>query len=156
MEKHRSHIIKIIIGVTALLYLAGLLWASVIHGSSDVWSEASFLTYASEFTNFIPLKSFFGLMTNPGAQTVPVILQTFVVIFVALIPFGILFFLAFPAKNVGHCALAAAVLLLVINAAKLFSRRGSFDIDDIIVGTLAAVLAFLVTKFIGGRFCPAT
>ena len=144
MKKQLTTLFKVL----AVLYVAFLFWGFVAHKTGGIWEQASFLTYAAEFTNVMPFQTFFELIQTPSAQNVPVILHTFVLNFLALIPFGVLFCLTFPEKNSGHCAIAAAVLTFLINVAKLVFRVGSFDIDDIIVGTVGAVLAFLATKVV--------
>lgn len=144
MRKQLTITLKII----TVLYIVCLFWAAVVHRINGVWSEATFFRYAWAFTNVIPFRTFFELAQTPGAQNVPVILHTFWLNFLALIPFGVLFCLTFPEKNVEHCAIAAAILTFLINVAKLVFHAGSFDIDDIIVGTVGAVLAFLATKLV--------
>lgn len=144
MKKQLTTTLKII----TILYIAFLFLGFVVYKPGGIWEQASFLTYAKEFSNIIPFKTFFELAQTPGAQNIPVILRTFWLNFLALIPFGVLFCLTFPAKNIGHCAIAAAVLTFLINVVKLVSRRGAYDIDDIIVGTVGAVFAFLVTKLV--------
>lgn len=144
MKKSYAIIFKVIMA----LYMVCLFWVAVIHRINDVWAAAGFTHYAWAFTNVIPFRTFFELAQTPGAQNVPVILYTFLLNFLALIPFGILFCLIFREKNVGHCAIAAAILTLLLNIAKLVFHAGSFDIDDMIVGTAGAVLAFLVTKLL--------
>ena len=144
MKKRLITILKVIMA----FYIACLFWAAVIHRINGVWSEASFFHYAWAFTNVVPFKTFFDLMQTPGAQNVLVILHTFWLNFLALIPFGVLFCLTFPEKDAEHCAIAAIALTFVINAAKLVFHAGSFDIDDMIVGTVGAIQAFLATKLV--------
>lgn len=141
-------VLTVTVKIIMVLYLVCLFWAAVIHRINDVWSAASFSHYAWAFTNVIPFRTFFELMQTPGAQNVPVILHTFWLNFLALIPFGVLFCLTFPEKHAGHCAIAAAILTFFVNVSKLVFHASSFDIDDIIVGTMGAVLAFLVTKLV--------
>lgn len=95
MKKSYAIIFKVIMA----LYMVCLFWAAVIHRINDVWTAAGFTRYAWAFTNVIPFRTFFELAQTPGAQNVPVILHTFLLNFLALIPFGILFCLIFREKK---------------------------------------------------------
>lgn len=153
MKKSLSITLKVI----SVFYIILLFWGFLVYqNGSYYWTDVSFLTYVHGSANLIPFKTFFELVQTPGAQNVPVILYTFWLNFLAFLPFGVLFYLNFPDKKIEHCAIAAAALTVLISIAKLVFRAGSFDMDDIIVGTVAAVLAFFLTKLVGRRLHPAT
>ena len=149
----RSAVIKMI----TILYLGIFIWGEFIYHfniRSAVWETASFSHYAQEFTNLVPFSTWLDALGNIGSQSGTAIFLTLMFNFLVMLPFGLLFVSNFPNSKFKYCALTTIVFLLCINVAKLCLRIGSFDIDDIVIGTLGAVLPVLVAKYGGQLFQP--
>lgn len=107
--------------------------------------------YVRNFTNLIPLRTTAAMFLDYGAQSSGAIASTFLVIELAFFPFGVLYALWKPENTLRRCAVSAVLLALLVNLAKLLLYRGSFDVDDILLGTFSAIVGFLLERAIASR-----
>lgn len=71
---------------------------------------------------------------------------------VMFIPFGFLGWVFSQLKDLKSLIITFVSAIVIVEALQYFSRRGVFDIDDIIINTLGVFLGFQMCKFIEMRF----
>lgn len=71
---------------------------------------------------------------------------------IMFIPFGFLGWAFSRLKDLKSLIITFVSAIVIVEALQYFSRRGVFDIDDIIINTLGVFLGFQMCKFIEMRF----
>lgn len=109
----------------------------------------TYFEYLLHNINFIPLMSVYNLVTTPVISK-SIILE-FAVNFIGnillFVPWGFLMPLCFKKlEKFKPFILVTIVSIILIEAVQLFAMLGSFDIEDILLNTLGAVLGYLCYK----------
>ena len=114
------------------------------------WSDLTPLEFIAKSTNLIPfatvipyIQAFFTQSMN-----VDIAVRNLVLPIVAFVPCGFLLYALSGAKRkLFHILLGSAALCLALEVLQMLLRRGSFDVDDIILSVSGTFLGVLVFRF---------
>lgn len=137
-----------------------LLWGSfIVYGfilvfilflsSRGFWSDLSFLEYIKRFSNFIPFRTIGGYIraVKESAMNLDIPIKNIVGNLLLLFPMGIYLPCLFKRfRTIGKFIVSILIMLLVIETLQILLRRGSFDIDDIIMNVTGAIIGFAIWK----------
>lgn len=133
-----------------MLLLVGVLFVGI---RGQIWTNLSLIEYIKSSSNFVPFKTISTYLTAmfTGSINIDIPIKNLLGNLVMFLPMGI--YLPYYIKRlnkVGSFTLSMIVLLFVIEVTQLVTRRGSFDIDDLILNVVGALIGFGIwkTKFI--------
>ena len=127
------------------LYIILLLYLTLFWSIRSAWSELSIIEYAKSRSNFVPFKSImmYIKMYRYGITSVPII--NLFGNFLMFVPMGVFLPTLFnKLKNFFASMGVTFIFLAFIEITQILTRRGSFDIDDLILNMLGAVVGFLI------------
>lgn len=147
-------VIKVIVGISFIFYLLALvmlLFVGVMFVGirGHVWTDISLIEYIRNSSNFVPFKTistYIAAMFNGSLKTSIAIKNVFGNL-IMFLPMGI--YLPYYLKKihrVGRFTVSMIILLFVIEATQLVTRKGSFDIDDFILNIVGALVGFGIWK----------
>lgn len=138
--------------------IAGLAWSSIRkYDTVKKWMVAMFAAYLGALFSFtilagnvyperiISLIPFKYLITNIMRENWYFVLQI-IVNMIMFIPVGVFSFLW--KKGAKFSMLLGIGLSLIIESLQLLTKRGTFDVDDLIMNTLGALAGYLLSKLI--------
>lgn len=117
-------------------------------GTTDPFTYAEYL---SAMHNFIPLKSVYVLFTTPviSARLVVRFLVNFIGNIALFIPWGMLLPICFKKlRSFKNFAALTLAVLVFVEAIQIFSRLGSFDVEDILLNLTGACIGFACSKLL--------
>lgn len=133
-----------------MLLLVGVMFVGI---RGQIWTNLSLIEYIKSSSNFVPFKTISTYLTAmfTGSINIDIPIKNLLGNLVMFLPMGI--YLPYYIKRlnkVGSFTLSMIVLLFVIEVTQLVTRRGSFDIDDLILNVVGALIGFGIwkTKFI--------
>ena len=142
---------KIIVWLIFLLYVSILGYMLFFQYRSGGSSLTDIPSYAKDHTNLIPfgtIKNYWKLMTSNGLGMIFNHAFSFYNLMgnIALfIPMGFLLPILFKKLRVfKKCVWISFIILLCIEILQLFTMRGSFDVDDIILNMLGILTCILI------------
>lgn len=117
--------------------------------SRGYWNDLTFLEYIKRFSNFVPFRTIAGYIQGITKDTmnfdIP-IKNIFGNLFLFL-PMGLYLPCMFKKlRTLGKFILCIFAILPVVEVFQLLLRRGSFDIDDIIMNIIGAIIGFGIWK----------
>lgn len=145
---------KVIVGISFIFYLLALvmllfLGVMFVGIRGHVWTDISLIEYIRNSSNFVPFKTistYIAAMFNGSLKTSIAIKNVFGNL-IMFLPMGI--YLPYYLKKinrVGRFTVSMIILLFVIEATQLVTRKGSFDIDDFILNIVGALVGFGIWK----------
>jgi glycopeptide antibiotics resistance protein len=134
-----------LLGLSGLLaYLIFISWRLFFFAySGNFRSEMSHITY-----NLIPLKTILSYIRNRGHISFAVWIYNLAGNIAAFAPLGFLLAASFKKAPPSFIHLTAFLLICCGEAGQLISRRGVFDVDDIILNTLGSFLGYLLYRIL--------
>lgn len=135
---------KFLIGFS-IIYVLFLIFIFFIKGRGGVLSGASFKEYVSMMCNFIPFKTIGDYIIALKEQRMNLIipLGNLGGNFIIFMPFAYIIH-SFTKIKERYFLLITFIIILIIEIIQLFTRSGSFDIDDLILNMLGAGFAYLI------------
>ncbi|MEK3997131.1 VanZ family protein [Psychrobacillus sp. FSL W7-1493] len=133
--------------ISLILYLFALVFILFFDSRGYRLSEVSFGEYINWSSNFIPFRTI-NLYIHSiahGTLNIKIPLKNLGGNLILFLPMGI--FLPLIIKRINNIriyVITMTVLLLFIEVTQVVSRRGSFDIDDLILNMLGAVIGFAI------------
>ncbi|WP_033543871.1 VanZ family protein [Planococcus sp. CAU13] len=98
-------------------------------------------------TNIVPFHSIYTYITGAQNFNLNIVIDNTLGNILIFIPLGIFLMLLFRRFNtIGKVAMAAFVLTVSIEITQFFLRVGRFDVDDIILNTLGAVIGAVIYR----------
>ncbi|WP_054026194.1 VanZ family protein [Bacillus sp. FJAT-28004] len=98
-------------------------------------------------SNFVPFKTISGYVFHTSNQNI--VIKNVVGNIIIFIPFGFLLpVIAGKKLNIVQLITFSFLLSLCLELIQLFSRIGSFDVDDLLLNTLGAILGFFTLNVI--------
>lgn len=131
--------------LTGFLGYAAFMIILLFFRSRGFATDQSFAEYLRQSVNLVPFRTISGYLNAwaGGTMNWEIPFRNLLGNIVLFIPLGIFLPLLFrPLANFGRWLLALSILLLSIELIQLITRRGSFDIDDLILNTLGACAGF--------------
>jgi len=141
--------IKVVFSIGFIFYLLVLLFILFLGTRGYIWSDLSLLEYIKRSSNFVPFKtiSTYFKAISDGSMNMDIPIKNLVGNFILFLPMG--FYLPFFMKKINKVSVfsfSMIILLLIIEVLQLVTRRGSFDIDDLILNILGALIGFGIWK----------
>jgi glycopeptide antibiotics resistance protein len=149
-----NKVIKVIIGISFIFYLLTLIMllfvgVMFVGNRGHIWTDISLIEYIRSSSNFVPFKTISTYITAmfDGSLNISIAIKSLFGNLIMFLPMGI--YLPYYIKKlnkVGKFTLSMIILLFVIEATQLVTRRGSFDIDDFILNIVGTLVGFGIWK----------
>jgi glycopeptide antibiotics resistance protein len=149
-----NKVIKVIIGISFIFYLLTLIMllfvgVMFVGNRGHIWTDISLIEYIRSSSNFVPFKTISTYITAmfDGSLNISIAIKSLFGNLIMFLPMGI--YLPYYIKKlnkVGKFTLSMIILLSVIEATQLVTRRGSFDIDDFILNIVGTLVGFGIWK----------
>lgn len=138
----KSIIMKISLAVYLILLFGFSLRHQVLY-----WSDLTNLEFIKHSTNLIPLKtiSFYIMSLFQHSINTDIAVGNLITPIIAFIPFGILLSLL-GQENIKRSLLWGLSVAFVIEISQVLLRRGSFDIDDILLYLVGALVGMVMVR----------
>ncbi|WP_144513257.1 VanZ family protein [Bacillus sp. FJAT-22090] len=136
-----------LVSISFILYLFALVFILFLDSRGYRWSDLSFREYIKWSSNFIPFRTI-NLYVHSivhGTLNITIPLKNLGGNLILFLPMGIYLPLYIKKLNkIRLYVITMTVLLLFIEVTQVVSRRGSFDIDDLILNMLGALIGFAI------------
>ena len=140
-------VIKVIFAISFVFYLFVLL--SILYLRPNFQLHCSYLEYIKYSINIIPFKNIsrYIIALFTGSMNISAPITNLGGNLILLFPMG--FYLPFfvkKIKKVSAFSIWMIIIIFLLEVIQLCTRRGAFDINDIILNTLGAIFGFLIWK----------
>lgn len=140
----KNHLLMSIFTALYAIVLVFVLFVGKGAGANSDWSFAS---YVKAYTNLIPFATLTEYARRLAADTINVKTVVYNVLggIALFVPLGVI--LPFFFEKLGklwRCAVASLVVSVAIETMQLVLRRGSFDVDDIILNVVGAAIGYAI------------
>ncbi|NMB43005.1 MAG: VanZ family protein [Clostridiales bacterium] len=145
---------KVIVSISFVLYLIALIMllfvgVMFVGMRGHIWTDMSLIEYIRNSSNFIPFKtiSTYVRAMFDGSLNISIVIKNLLGNFILFLPMGI--YLPYYVKRInkfGKFTLSMVILLFLVEATQLVTRRGSFDIDDFILNMAGTLLGYSIWK----------
>lgn len=136
-----------IIGIVAgVLYLIALTWI-LFNGFQSKMEYGTWMQYMSAHTNFVPFStiSFYLSSFTSGMMNNSIIMRNLLGNLLPFFPMGILLPMLFKRmERFPWFLLTQFCVIVAFEAIQLFTTTGSFDVDDILLNLIGAVIGWFV------------
>ena len=141
-------VIKAILVISFIFYLIVLVSILFFRGSF-LYSEMSLLEYIKYSTNIIPFKSIIRYIKAlfDGSMNMSIPITNLAGNLILFLPMGI--YLPFFIKKINKIGIYSIYIIIVIflvEIIQLLTRRGIFDIDDLILNMSGALIGYVIWK----------
>jgi len=148
MKKQASKAIFVLVVASFCVY-ALVLAALLFLGTRGHWSGMPLSEYIRHSVNFVPFKTIAGYVSAllHGTMNADIPIKNLAGNLLMFAPLG--FYLPyFSKKPMGllKCLGFAAAIIVGLEALQLFTRMGSFDIDDLLLNLLGVLVGFVVCR----------
>ncbi|MUV38849.1 hypothetical protein JNUCC1_02720 [Lentibacillus sp. JNUCC-1] len=143
--------IRVVVGISFISYIFALVILLFIGGRGYRFSDLSLLEYIMSSSNLVPFKTinaYVQVLIN-GSMNADIPLKNLLGNVLLFLPMGI--YLPFYIKKMGRAGMfivSMIVMLFLIEAVQIVTRRGSFDIDDFILNMAGALIGFGIWKMV--------
>ncbi|HYE11811.1 MAG TPA: VanZ family protein [Patescibacteria group bacterium] len=133
------------IGLTALsAYIAFISWRLFFFAYSNNYREQmTNLSY-----NLIPLKTISNYLQNSSRISFDIWIYNLAGNVAAFIPLGFLLPIAFRSFSAVKTYSVAFIFVLSAEVLQLVSRRGVFDVDDLLLNMLGSIIGYVIYKLL--------
>ncbi len=133
--------------ILTVTYAAVLVFVLFIGGVDTANADLSFASYVKAYTNFIPFATLAEYARRLAADTINVetVIYNVVGNIVLFVPLGVI--IPFFFEKLGklwRCAAVSVAVSVVMELLQLVLRRGSFDVDDIILNVVGTAVGFAI------------
>lgn len=137
-------LIRILLRITFFIYCFAVL-SILFLSSRGRWSQLSLIDYMKSFSNLVPFRTIIGYYKGftEGTMNLDIPIKNVLGNLILFLPMG--FYLPYFFKKLrtfGKIFLCLFVIILSLEILQLLLRRGSFDIDDLILNLLGAIIGF--------------
>ena len=140
--------INLIMKISFIIYILALC-VILFGGSRGYWADFSILQYAAMQMNLVPFETialYIRAMVR-GTINLDIAIANLLGNFLLFMPMGV--YLPFIFKKIRTLldyVLYMIPVLMMVELVQLLTKRGSFDIDDLILNLSGAIIGFLVWK----------
>ena len=111
------------------------------------WTKDLFRNYMQNSMNIIPFKTIIGYMKFTNNTSIRIIITNIVGNIIACMPFAFFLPLLFKRQNnLKLFTLTMILIVLIIELLQFITLSGSFDIDDLILNVLGAIILYMILK----------
>ena len=115
--------------------------------TSIYWTKDLFRNYMQNSMNLIPFKTIIGYMRFTNNTSIRIIITNIVGNIIACMPFAFFLPLLFKRQNnLKLFTLTMILIVLIIELLQFITLSGSFDIDDLILNVLGAIILYMILK----------
>ena len=115
--------------------------------TSIYWTKDLFRNYMQNSMNLIPFKTIIGYMRFTNNTSIRIIITNIVGNIIACMPFAFFLPLLFKRQNnLKFFTLTMILIVLIIELLQFITLSGSFDIDDLILNVLGAIIFYMILK----------
>ena len=143
----KSKVFKRILVIAFILYIPILIYTTFFGARTTVYGM-SIWEYAVRMANLKPFKTismYTKMLKDPSNQMFSVALVNLAVNLVLFVPMAYLIPALFPKLRNFFVTIGVCIgSLVIIELMQVFTRRGSFDVDDFILNMIGAVFGFLI------------
>lgn len=144
-----NKIAKDFIHASFLLYVAALAFLLFFNSRGYIWEDLSWIEYMKYHSNFVPFRtiSTYILALVNGSMNIDIPLKNLLGNIVMFMPMGL--YLPYYLKKIQLLSVFFFIMILLLLAVEwiqLVTRRGSFDIDDLLLNMFGALLGFFIWK----------
>lgn len=139
---------KIIIGITFVIYcyvVLHIVFLSRVYMLRYGWGKNTILEYLSFQSNFVPFRTigeYIAALRN-GSMNRSIPIQNLLGNFLLFLPMGVYLPLLFAKlRSFSRTIVMILGVLIGIELLQMFTRLGSFDIDDLILNMAGAMLGY--------------
>lgn len=150
-EKNTKKHLSIILIIYTIL-ISTLLFLDENYGRYSHINNIKFLSkeHFELYSNFIPFKTIFSFVERLQQNTIntSIVLTNLLGNIIVFAPYGIIIPILFKEKfsNIKNFTVLMIMIVLAVECVQFITRRGSFDIDDLILNVAGAVLFFGLMK----------
>lgn len=140
-------VINILIRVSFILYLFALVFILFLDSRGYSWSDVSLWEYIKCSSNFVPFRTInlYIHSIRDGSLNLSIPLKNLGGNVILFLPMGIYLPLFIKRLNkIRIYVITMSLLLFFIEVTQVVTRRGSFDIDDLILNMLGAVIGVTI------------
>lgn len=141
-------IIKLFFIISAFLYFIILIYI-LFARKINYWEDLSMIDYIKYSSNIIPFKTiskYIKYIFNGNINT-DISVKNLVVNFIIFLPMGI--YIPYFIRKINkytYYIITIFIIILTLEITQVISRKGSFDIDDIILNLTGAIIGFRIYK----------
>lgn len=129
-------------------YVFFISWRLFFYAYSDNYrGQMSSISY-----NLVPFKTIANYLINRGNVNFDVWIYNLAGNVAAFMPLGFLLPFAFRGMRAVQTYIAAFILILTAEVLQLISRRGVFDVDDLLLNMLGCMIGYGIYKFLYSLF----
>lgn len=133
--------------ISLVIYVSILFVLLFVRHRGSWWMDLSPLEYARMHMNLIPFRTIGGYIKAifDGSMNLNIPLENLFGNLLMFLPLGI--YLPFFHKKIDSlkkCIMSILPIFLVIEIAQFLTKRGAFDIDDLILNLAGAVIGYLI------------
>lgn len=138
-------LLKALIGISFVVYLFALFVILFLRSRGDHYIDLSLLEYIKRSANFVPFKTIHQFITayqNDRLNT-DILMENLLGNLLLFFPMGL--YLPFHFRKLSKTSLfviSMLILLFIVEATQILTRRGRFDIDDFILNMIGALIGF--------------
>lgn len=133
---------------TLLIYCFTLLIILFLSSRGN-WSNLTLIEYIRRFSNFVPFKTirWFVQGINNHSMNLDIPIKNIFGNLLIFLPMGLYLPCIFKKfRTLGHFFIGIFIILVFGEVLQLLLRRGSFDIDDMILNVIGATIGFIIWK----------
>lgn len=130
-----------------LLFTFFLLYRMLFYAYQDTYRTVS-LGYQY---NLYPFKTIYDFVVNWKFYSARTIFMNLIGNIFVFFPFGILLAILYPKRKWRWIIKFSLLFIFVLESIQLLSKRGVFDVDDLLLNTLGILLGFQSLKFLSNK-----
>ena len=143
-------IFKVVLIISFVIYLLALISLLFLGTRSFyLWDDVSFIEYIQFSSNFVPFQTI-SIYINAlfdGSMNIDIPIKNLLGNLLMFLPMGIyLPYLVKKVNKLGKFTVSMIMFLLSIEMIQVVTRLGSFDIDDLILNLVGALIGFGIWK----------
>lgn len=143
-------IFKVVLIISFVIYLLALI-SLLFLGTRNfyVWDDVSFIEYIQFSSNFVPFQTISTYINAlfDGSMNIDIPIKNLFGNLLMFFPMGIyLPYLAKKVNKLGTFTVSIIIFILSIEMIQVVTRLGSFDIDDLILNMVGALIGFGIWK----------
>ncbi|MFC4408855.1 VanZ family protein [Chungangia koreensis] len=144
-------LLKAFIGISFIVYLFALVVILFLRARGHHWMDISLFEYMERSSNFVPFKTIHQFITayQNNRLNTEILIENLFGNLILFCPMGL--YLPFYFRKLSKTfwfLLVMLILLFIVEATQIITRRGSFDIDDFILNMIGALIGFGIWKFV--------
>lgn len=146
IAKSRMRVLRVAGAIVGFIYLLVLVWF-LFNGFQSRMEYGTWMQYVGVHTNFVPFStiSFYISSFTSGMMNNDIILRNLIGNLLPFFPMGILLPVMFDRmKRFPWFFLTQFCVIVAFEAIQLFTTTGSFDVDDILLNLIGAVIGWFV------------